>query len=225
MKISVLIPAFNAGTVINTTINSVKSAYENLSEIIVVDDGSADNTAYQAELAGAKVFRLKKNRGKGGALNYGANWITGDIVVLLDADLGESAAKFTRLLVPVLENQADVTVAKFPPPPVRGGFGLVKGLAGQGIYHLTGKRVSCPLSGQRAMKKKVFDSLLPFASGYGVEVAATVEILKKGWSLQEVEIDMTHAYTGRNISGFLHRGRQFWDISRIIMEKSFRLKS
>jgi glycosyltransferase involved in cell wall biosynthesis len=199
MRISVLIPAYNAGSSIKNTIESIKSAYQDLEEIIVVDDGSQDDTAEQAASAGAKIIRLKKNLGKGGALNQGANWVKGNIVVLLDADLRESAAKFTRLLQPVLEDQADVAIAKFPPPPVPGGFGLVKGLAHQGVFRLTGKRVSCPLSGQRAMTKSVFNSLLPFARGYGVEVAATVDILKKGWRLIEVDIDMTHAYTRRNI--------------------------
>lgn len=220
MKISVLIPAFNTGSLIQSTIHSLQSAYPSLGEIIVVDDGSKDDTARQAAAAGAQVVRLERNRGKGGALNGGADLVHGDVVVLLDADLGESAGQFTRLLVPVLENQADVTVAKFPPPPIKGGFGCVKGLAAQGIYRLTGERISCPLSGQRAMKRPVFDSLLPFAGGYGVEVAATVDILKKGWRLQEVEIDMTHSFTGRDLAGFFHRGRQFFDICCTIIQKS-----
>lgn len=220
MKISVLIPAFNAGSSINATIKSIKSACPQLEEIIVIDDGSKDDTTRQAEWAGAQVIRLEKNRGKGGALNHGANWVQGDIIVLLDADLGESAEKFTCLLTPVMKNQADVTIAKFPPSPIKGGFGCVKGLAGQGIFRLTGKRVTCPLSGQRAMTRSVFNSLLPFAQGYGVEVAATVDILKKGWRVEEVEIDMIHAYTGRNISGFFHRGRQFFDIFCTLIQKS-----
>jgi len=220
MKISVLIPAFNAGSSINATINSIKSSCSQLEEIIVIDDGSKDNTAKQAELAGAKVIKLDRNRGKGGALNHGANWVHGDIVVLLDADLGESAEKFNRLLTPLIKNQADVTIAKFPPPPIKGGFGCVKGLANLGIFSLTGKKITCPLSGQRAMTRKVFNSLLPFAQGYGVEVAATVDILKKGWRVEEVEIDMIHGFTGRNISGFFHRGRQFFDIFFTLIHKS-----
>jgi len=220
MKVSVLIPAYNAGSEIISTVKAIKSAYENLEEIIVVDDGSGDDTALKAASAGARVYRLEKNQGKGGALNFGAKWIRGDIIVLLDADLKESAAKFTRLLEPLVGNQADVTVARFPPPPIPGGFGMVKGLAGYGIAKLTGKKISCPLSGQRAMTRQVFHSLLPFAPGYGVEVAATIDILNKGWRLAEVDIEMTHAYTGRNLSGFLHRGRQFLDILRIIIKKS-----
>ncbi|MEL7564192.1 MAG: glycosyltransferase family 2 protein [Dehalobacterium sp.] len=220
MKISVLIPAFNVGTSIGTTINSVKSSCPQLEEIIVIDDGSMDDTSKQAELAGAQVIRLDRNRGKGEALNHGANWVQGDIVVLLDADLGESAEKFNCLLTPVIKNQADVTIAKFPPPPIKGGFGCVKGLAHLGILCLTGKSITCPLSGQRAMTRKVFNSLLPFAQGYGVEVAATVDILKKNWRVEEVAIDMMHAYTGRNISGFFHRGRQFFDIFFTLIQKS-----
>lgn len=220
MKTSVLIPAYNAGASISTTIKSVKSAYPKLEEIIVIDDGSKDDTSKKAQSAGAQVIRLEKNIGKGGALNHGASMIRGDIIVLLDADLGESAAKFTRLLIPVMENQADVTIAKFPPSPIKGGFGCVKVLAGHGIYRLTGQRIACPLSGQRVMTRDVFMSLLPFAQGYGIEVAATVDILKKGWRLEEVEIDMVHSFTGRNLAGFCHRGRQFYDIFCTLVQKS-----
>lgn len=158
-------------------------------------------------------------------MNQGAKFLKGDIIVLLDADLRESAAKFTRLLLPITGDSADVTVAKFPPPPVPGGFGIVKGLAALGIFCLTGKKVSCPLSGQRAMRKDVFNSLIPFAGGYGVEVAATIDILNQGWRLEEVEIDMIHSYTGRNIIGFLHRGRQFFDILYTIILKILRKQS
>ncbi|MGI6678797.1 MAG: glycosyltransferase family 2 protein [Dehalobacterium sp.] len=218
--VSLLIPAYNAGLLIQETIHAVQGAYPDFKEIIVVDDGSQDDTQIKAHAVGARVLRSEKNRGKGGALNLGAPLVQGDIVVLLDADLGKSAARFIPLLLPVLHQKADVTLAKFPPPPIKGGFGWVKGLAHYGIFSLTGKKVACPLSGQRAMTRTVFQSLLPFQKGYGVEVGATIDILKKGWRLEEVEIDFTHAYTGRNLAGFLHRGRQFYDIFCTLIQKS-----
>ncbi|MCR6545809.1 glycosyltransferase family 2 protein [Dehalobacterium formicoaceticum] len=221
MEVSLLIPAYNAGALIQQTIQSVQTAFPDFKEIIVVDDGSQDDTKIKAANAGARVLRLEKNRGKGNALNQGAPLVQGEIVVLLDADLGESAAMFMPLLIPVLNQKADVTIAKFPPPPIKGGFGWVKGLARHGIFSLTGKNIVSPLSGQRVMTREVFQSLLPFQEGFGVEVGAAIDILKQGWRWEEIEIDnLHHAYTGRNLGGFLHRGRQFYDISRTLIKKS-----
>ncbi|ATW24070.1 glycosyltransferase family 2 protein [Candidatus Formimonas warabiya] len=219
MMISVIIPAYNAGKKIHETVQAIKNT-RLIDEIFVVDDGSKDDTADQAASAGAKILRHHKNLGKGSALNTAAGQVQGDVIVLLDADLGESAQKFTRLLSPIFANEADVTLAKFPPPPVPGGFGLVKKLAAAGTWRLTGRKISCPLSGQRAMTKQVFTSILPFARGYGVEVAANVDILKNGWRLKEVEIEMVHDFSRRDFAGFMHRGRQFYDIFRTLVQKS-----
>jgi len=219
VTVSVIIPAFNAEKTIGATLQSIRDSYP-VSQLIVVDDGSKDRTASLARKQGAQVIVHKINQGKGAALNTAAAYVQGDLVVLLDADLGASAARFFLLLPPILNGEADVTVAKFPPSPVPGGFGLVKKLAVSGIAHLTGISPACPLSGQRAMKREVFQSILPFARGFGVEVAATVDVYRKGWRLREIEIDLSHNYSGRNLAGFMHRGRQFVDICWVLMQKS-----
>ncbi|MGI6713018.1 MAG: glycosyltransferase family 2 protein [Bacillota bacterium] len=217
-NMSVIIPAYNEELILGDTIRAIKDFYH-VNQIIVVDDGSKDKTSLIAQKLGAQVIIHKNNLGKGSALNSASHLVTGDIIVLLDADLGKSAGKFYQLIPPILTGKADVTLAKFSPPPVPGGFGLVKGLASISVFILTGQILSSPLSGQRAMTKEVFKSILPFAGGYGVEIGATVEIIKKGWRLQEVEIDMVHRFTKRDFSGFLHRGRQFYDICCVLAQK------
>ncbi len=179
--------------------------------VIVIDDGSEDGTTQRASAAGAKVVRLEKNVGKGAALDVGLEHAGEfDVLLLLDADLGHSAVQAERLLTPIVEGRADMTIATFPPPERPGGFGLVKALARNGIRRLGGGfEADAPLSGQRALTRETAEAVTPFAFGFGVEVAMTVRALRKGLRIEEVATEMSHAETGRDIHGFLHRGRQF----------------
>jgi hypothetical protein len=121
-----------------------------------------------------------------------------------------------------------MTVATFPPPAGRAGFGLVKGLARKGIRTLGGPSArsfaaSAPLSGQRALTPACLDRVTPFAFGYGVEVALTVRALRAGMRVVEVPTSMSHDATGSDLSGFAHRGTQFahvaWALARLAVER------
>ena len=194
-----------------------------VTRVVVVDDGSADDTAEIAEAAGAKVVRLVFNVGKGAALEAGASRVSdADIVLLLDGDLAETAGEAAALLAPVLDGEADMSVAAFPRPAGKAGFGLVKGLARWGIARMGGGfRADAPLSGQRAMTGACFEVVRPFASGYGVEVALTVRALRQGLRIVEVPTTMAHAATGRDVAGFVHRGRQFVHVSIALVRLAF----
>jgi glycosyltransferase involved in cell wall biosynthesis len=215
--VSVLVPAYNEASRIKDTVQAVLSIPE-VAEVVVVDDGSTDATAEVARASGARVIRLPRNKGKGEALNRGAALCTRDVVLLIDADLGVSAVEARRLLLPVLEGEADMTVARFPAARHKGGFGLVKGLARTGIRWYTGLVMESPLSGQRAMTREVLQHLLPFASGFGVEVGMTIKAARLGFRVQEVPVVMTHRETGRDLKGFLHRGKQFWHVARVLWQ-------
>ncbi|SFR02539.1 glycosyltransferase family 2 protein [Desulfoscipio geothermicus] len=214
-RVVALIPAYNEERYIHDTVSSLVEINE-IAEIVVVDDASTDRTAELAARAGARVVGLPCNGGKGAALNRGVAEISADVVVLLDGDLGASAGEARLLLEPILNGRADMTVAGFPPARRKGGFGLVKGLARRGIKMHTGLEMKSPLSGQRAMTRPVLDKLLPFDSGYGVEVGLTIKAARAGFKVLEVPVQMTHAETGRDLKGFLHRGRQFWHITRVL---------
>lgn len=214
-RVVALIPAYNEAKYITATVAAL-AALSEVSEIVVVDDASSDSTAALAAAAGARVISLPCNSGKGAALNRGSEQIKADIVMLLDGDLGDSAGNAKLLLEPVLAGRADMTVAHFPPPRLKGGFGLVKGLARKGIKFYTGLEMQSPLSGQRVMTRPVMDKLLPFASGYGVEVGLTIKAARAGFKVLEVPVPMTHAETGRDLKGFWHRGRQFCHIARVL---------
>lgn len=214
-SVTVLIPAFNEEAVIRDTVRASLNI-PGVTQVLVVNDGSGDNTARAALSCGAEVVTLNRNSGKGTALNSAAGSIKGDLVILLDADLGESASQAENLLWPVLSGMADMTVAVLPKAVKKAGIGLVRGLAGIGIRHFTGLRLEAPLSGQRAMRREVFLSCTPLAGGFGVEVHLTVRAGLNGYRILEVPVHMSHRESGRNLKGFMHRGRQFCHVARAL---------
>lgn len=220
--VSVIVPAWNEAERIGVTLRHLRSmelSAGTLREIIVVDDGSDDDSWRAAEHYADQVIRHARRRGKGAALETGWQAAKGEILVFLDADLGESAAYSSRLIQPVLDDQADMTIAILPEATVKGGFGLVKGLAVTGIYRLSGFRPQAPLSGQRAVKRQVLTKIGGLSQGFGIEVGLTIDALRHGYRIAEVEVPFHHRYTGRNWQGFIHRGRQFWHVSRTLLQK------
>ncbi|MDO8886529.1 glycosyltransferase family 2 protein [Candidatus Oleimmundimicrobium sp.] len=217
-KIVALIPAYNEGERIAKTVESLKKV-SSITRIVVVDDCSTDDTAKKASEAGAEVFGLEENMGKGGALNKALKGLDYDILLLIDGDLSESASEACKILEPVIDGSADMTIADFPKPDKKGGFGLVKGLARWGIWKLTGTQMNEPLSGQRAIRRNVIESINKFSGGFGVEVGMTIDALQKGFKVKEIPTSMSHAETGRDIRGFMHRGHQFLDVFKVILSR------
>jgi glycosyltransferase involved in cell wall biosynthesis len=213
--ISVIIPAYNEELNIKDTLNALKRL-EGIDKIIVVNDGSSDKTAQLATEEGVMVLDLSPNRGKGGAMNAAVPLVDTDMVVFLDADLGETAGQAWKILKPVVDGETDLCIASFPPPLKRGGFGIVKGTAAWLIRKVGKVEMQSPLSGQRAMTREVLNSLSPFHEAYGVELGMTINALLQGFRVMEVPTTMHHKETGRDLKGFLHRGRQFIDILRVI---------
>jgi len=214
-EVEALIPAYNEEDYIYETVQAVLSLPE-INGVLVVDDGSTDATAVKARLAGARVLSLAGNAGKGEALNRGIKELVARVVVLLDADLGTSAVEAGRLVLPVLNDEADMTVARFPRSSRKAGFGLVKRLAREGIRWYTGLVMESPLSGQRAVTRQVLQKITPFAGGFGVEVGLTIAAVRHGFRVVEVPVNMRHKETGRDLEGFLHRGKQFWHVARVL---------
>lgn len=226
LRICALIPAFNEEDRLVSTLLALQSRRE-VHCIFVVDDGSSDDTAARAwSVEGVRVLRQIANNGKGAALSaaYKETRGLGDIFLLLDADLGASAAEAVKLLPSLLNGDADMTVGLLPPDPDfaesggRGGFGLVTGLARWAIKRRTGQTFQQPLSGQRAVRREVLDALGGvFASGFGVEVALTRGALEKGFRVMEVPTEFRHKVTGTDWHGLLHRARQLRDVARAVL--------
>jgi glycosyltransferase involved in cell wall biosynthesis len=217
--ITVVIPAYNEEKRIVATLQAVQNLEAN-PQIIVVNDGSSDRTAQLAREQGVRVVDLEVNRGKGGAMNAVLPLLDADITVFIDADLGSSAAEAYKIIDPVLNERCDLCIAAFPLPAKKGGFGMVKGTAARAIRRVGNIEVTAPLSGQRAMTREVLQAVTPFEEAYGVELGMSIKALQRGFRLLEVPTTMSHNETGRDLRGFLHRGKQFMDVLRVIRKET-----
>jgi hypothetical protein len=133
--------------------------------------------------------------------------------VLCDADLGRSARELPRLVEVVARGDCDLAVGAFR-DRVGGGFGVALSFARWAIERRCGYRAKAPISGQRAMAAEVLRAVLPFAEGYGMETGMTIDAVRAGFRVREIELDLEHRATGRSVDGFLHRARQLRDFGR-----------
>src|SRR5262249_9215321 len=107
--------------------------------------------------------------------------------------------------------EGDVAVAAFTRRE-GGGFGLAKATARALIRMLGGLDVREPLSGQRRLRPTARGACFPVAAGFGVETRMTIDAGRAGLSLVEVELDLHHRATVRDLRGFAHRARQLADL-------------
>ncbi|SNT50056.1 Glycosyl transferase family 2 [Actinomadura meyerae] len=192
--------------------------------VVVVDDGSSDGTGRVARDAGARVVRHSRNRGKGAAMETGAEAARlldegrdqPRHLLFLDADLAETAREAAPLVAPVRAGDADMTIAVFTTTVKLGGHGFVVRLSREGIRRATGWEPDAPLNGQRCLTRAAFDAALPLAPGFGVETALTIDLLRQGFRVHEVEVPLAHRATGTDWRAQLHRGRQFRDVARAL---------
>ena len=217
--VSVIIPAFNEAERIAATIRAAQRLPA-VCEVIVVSDGSTDDTPDRARLAGATVLNHPANRGKAQAMQTGAAYATGDLLLFLDADLEATAKDAGCLIAPVYGGQADMTIARFPINPGRGGgAGWVVRAARRGIQHLTGQTMQAPLSGQRCLTRQAWAVAQPLAAGFGAEVGLTVDVLRAGLRVLEVETQMDHRVTGKSAAAWRHRARQGRDVVLALLSR------
>ena len=215
-RIVAVVPARDSAGSIGATVAAL-DALPGVGEVLVVDDGSTDATAEEARAAGAWVLQLPENRGKAGAVAAAvAATPETDVYLLVDADTGATATGAGVLLDPVLAGDADMTIGVLPSAGGRGGFGVVRRLAGAGIRRGTdGFVVHAPLSGQRAVRGGLLRSL-DLAPRFGLEVGMTVDAARAGARVVELPVEMDHRHTGRSLAGFAHRARQGADVARAL---------
>ncbi len=157
-RIAVIVPAYNEEPTIADVIAVLKSS-PLLDEIIVVSDGSTDHTADVARAAGAMVYELLPNVGKGHAMRYGVAQTTAPIVVFIDADLRRLTANHIAALVtPVAEGTLAMNIGMQDRGAIISRF----------VHHL-------PLiSGQRAMRREIIEAIPEhFLNGFMAETSLT----------------------------------------------------
>jgi glycosyltransferase involved in cell wall biosynthesis len=185
---SIVIPAFNEADAVGALVTSLRSAAPWL-EILVVDDGSIDDTGVQAAAAGARVVRHPYNKGNGAAVKTGIRHATGEFVLIMDADGQHQPADAARL-VSHLDAYDLVVGARSPQTQAnairRAGNDLLNGVAG----YLTEQRIPDLTSGFRAARRGClleFLHLLP--NGFSTPTTTTLAFMKAGYSVRFEPID------------------------------------
>jgi Glycosyl transferase family 2 len=200
--LTILIAARDEEERIGSTVAQLRQQFPD-AELIVTDDGSRDATAAVAEAAGALVLRLP-HRGKGQALTLGERVAVEGELLLCDADLRGD-------LAPLLDSEADLAIASFARKQ-GGGFGIAREAARRLIRITSGYEAEEPLSGQRRLSQRAREAVFPLAAGFGCESAMTADAASEELRIAHVRLDLEHRATGRDLAGFLHRGRQLRDI-------------
>jgi glycosyltransferase involved in cell wall biosynthesis len=225
----VIVTAYNEADLIEATLGALARAFPG-APVFVGDDGSSDATAALASAAGARVVRSERVIGKGGtatlaaraalaaASEHAAPSASRDgrspVFVLCDGDLGASAAELRSLAAVVATGEADLAVAVFA-RRVGGGVGLARGFARWAIRRRCGLNTSAPISGQRALDERALRDVLPFARGFGMEIGMTIDAVRAGHRVKEIELELSHRASGRTFAGFAHRAGQLLDFARV----------
>ena len=165
-KVSVIIPAYNEEETVAKVVNVVEQV-SYVDEIIVVNDGSSDNTEAEALKAGAVVINHDENKGKGQALYTGYKEAKGDIITFIDADIYNLTSKKVEAMIkPILDGETDITKTKFSR-----ASGRVTELTAKPLLDYFFPEISFeqPLSGQFAARKEVLRRI-NFEKDYGVDV-------------------------------------------------------
>ncbi len=191
--VSVIIPAFNEETAVYSMVTAIQKVLQKKkisNEIIVVDDGSQDNTANEARRAGAKVVRHLKNRGYGAALKTGIRCAGNDIIVIIDADGTYPAETVPELLEKL--RSADMVVGARVGREVNIPFlrrpakYFLKCLAS----YITGERIPDLNSGLRAFRRQCIEQYFPILSDrFSFTTTYTVALLCDGYKIEYVPID------------------------------------
>ncbi|QPK82124.1 glycosyltransferase [Schaalia sp. ZJ405] len=212
-----VIPAHNVGHDVATTVRSCR-AIPGVDLLIVVDDGSEDDTGRAARAAGAVVVRHSVYRGRASAIETGvkvaamrdrADWPPRHLLIL-SADLGESAVEATLLVQAVTSGQADCATAVLPHSESTLRTGHAQRVARSAIFRATGWESFNPLSSQRCVTREAISVAMPFMQGYGLEVAMTIDILEAGLSAVEVPCSFVHSGADKRI-GDLNRPARLTD--------------
>lgn len=172
-KVTAIIPAFNETATIGEVVHILMSSPD-IEQVLVISDGSVDQTAFVARQAGAIVHELFPNKGKGEAMRFGLSQTDAEIVVFFDADLLCLTLEHVRLLLlPVITGKRMMNV----------------GLMDRGSL-LTALFAHLPLiSGQRAMKREVFEGVPSrFLRGFMVETALNYFCRSRKYSYGSVKL-------------------------------------
>lgn len=202
MKLSIVVPCFNEKDTVKDLIDAIKNSTVSNQEIIIVDDCSTDGTREilhkDIEALVDKIIYLDKNSGKGAALREGFRHASGDIVVIQDADLEYDPQEYPKLILPIIEDRADVVY----------GSRFMGGDAHRVVYfwHMMGNRFLTLMSNMftnlnltdmetcyKAFRREIIQSIEIKEDRFGFEPEITAKLAKKKLRIYEIGI----SYYGR----------------------------
>lgn len=207
MKVSAIVPAFNEEPRIAPVIGALRACGA-VDQVIVIDDGSTDRTHDVAVACGAQVIKLEENMGKGGAVARGVKEAEGDVILMVDADLvGLTAQHIYTLLEPVTSGRADMSIGLFDD--------------GRPATDLA-QAITPWLSGQRALKREMFEGAEIDISRFGVEAVLTRKAKEQHLKVVEVKLPhLTHVTKEEkmgSVKGVTSRVKMYWEVVKSLVQ-------
>lgn len=187
-KVSVIVPAKNESGAIAAVVCGI-AAIVPQAEIIVVDDGSTDDTARVAREAGATVLSHPKGLGNGAAVKSGARKASGDVLVFLDGDGQHDPADIPRLLEKISEGFDMVVGARDAESQASVGRGIANRLYNRLASYMTNQRIEDLTSGFRAARASCFrEFLFLLPNGFSYPTTSTMAFFRAGYGVAYVQI-------------------------------------
>lgn len=213
LKISVVLPAYNEAAFIRNVIDAAKQVAE-VDEILVVNDGSTDETAEIAREAGARVVSHKINRGKGFAMKTGCEKAIGDVLIFLDADLVNIRPEKIRRMITPFKEGYDFVKTRFH----RRGGRVTQLTARPLLEHFfpeIEERFAQPLSGQIGIKKELMQKL-DLEVDMGVDIGVLIDAVEMGAKIAEVDFgELIH--DERELKDLDHMAKA---VARVVLDRA-----
>lgn len=216
-SVSFVLPAKNEAASIGTVVAELRARFPE-AEILVVDDGSGDDTGAVAAAAGARVVRHPVSRGNGAAVKTGARNARSDVLVLMDADGQHDPAECTTLLNR-LDDGYDMVVGS----RTRSMHASVSRLLGNSVYNrlaswITGQTISDLTSGFRAVRTDLFRQFLALLpNGFSYPTTITMAFMRAGYGVafEPVQVRARKDQTSSHINLVRDGGRFLLIIFRV----------
>ena len=191
MRLSIVLPAKNESAAIGSTVAGIRQQYPDTAEVevLVVNDGSSDDTAAVAQAAGARVVHHPYSKGNGAAIKTGARAAQGEVLVFMDADGQHDPADIPRLLDQLSQGHDMVVGARQKGSQASVGRGLANGLYNRLASWMTGHKVEDLTSGFRAVRADKFrEFLYLLPNGFSYPTTSTMAFFRAGYSVAYIPI-------------------------------------
>lgn len=187
--LTVVIPAFNEARAIGEVVADVRSTLGPDTDVVVVDDGSGDGTAFVARRAGARVVEMPENAGNGAAVKAGIRAARGEFVALMDGD-GQHRARDLQHLLDHAGPYDMVVGARDASGQASRGRRIANAVFNGLASYMTGRRVEDLTSGFRVVRRRVAEEFLPLLPNtFSYPTTITLAAMRAGYSVKYVPIE------------------------------------